>query len=303
MAKVPTGIPFLSAIYGANFQSRPVALHNEHQTILTTEDTEFHGGNATEVNRVENVSVVFPIWAESAQECSSDLAPVTQRMFMSGMDRCWKVSLWILLLHFAAIAATKPHVVTIGHWTTISLRNEDAESPPASVKIRPLYVDGRTKEFTIGMAHDVTERIFVVQRIYRMNDSLPQQVGPTQWQWQRGGWLLIDRVSGKVQQLALSEFDPDASAANWFRDYAAYCGISDDGQKLFAVIVQIGRRKPLLKKPIGNVNDSHPTCAPPVWERDPVRVIFAHLPDQKLTFAVKSRAVDAITQDESEGGE
>src|SRR4051812_25323078 len=216
------------------------------------------------------------------------------------MDRCWKVSVCILLLHCTAIAATKPHVVALGRWTSISLRNEDGERPAITVKIRALYVDGRAKEFTIGSAHDVTERVFAVQRIYRMNDSLPQQGGPTQWQWQRGGWLLVDRVSGKVQQLALAEFDPDFSAANWFRDYAGYCGISEDGEKVFAVVVQIGRRKPLLKKSIG---DAHGVCAPPVWERDPVRVTFAHPPDQKLTFSVKSRAVDAIAQDESEGGE
>jgi hypothetical protein len=215
------------------------------------------------------------------------------------MGRCWKVALCILLLHFTAIAAPKPHVVAIGRWTSISLRNEDGESLPATVKIRPLYIDGHTKEFTIGMAHDVTERIFVVQRIYRMNDSLPQQTGPT-WQWQRGGWLFVDRVSGKIQQLALAEFDPDSSAANWFRDYAAYCGISDDGQKISAVIIQIGRRKPLLKKSIGDANTP---CAPPVWDRDPVRVTFAQTPDKKLTFSVKSRAVDAIAPDDSEGGE
>jgi hypothetical protein len=215
------------------------------------------------------------------------------------MDRCWKVSVCILLLHCTAIAATKPHVVALGRWTSISLRNEDGERPAITVKIRALYVDGRAKEFTIGSAHDVTERVFAVQRIYRMNDSLPQQIGPTQWQWQRSGWLLVDRVSGKIQQLVLSEFDRDSSAANWFRDYAAYCGTSDDGQTLFAVIVQIGRRKPLLKKSIG---DAHDVCAPPVWERDPVRVTFAHPPDQKLTFSVKSRAVDTITLDDSEGG-
>jgi hypothetical protein len=107
-------------------------------------------------------------------------------------------------------------------------------------------------------------------------------------------------VSGKIQQLALAEFDPDSSAANWFRDYAAYCGISDDGQKISAVIIQIGRRKPLLKKSIGDANTP---CAPPVWDRDPVRVTFAQTPDKKLTFSVKSRAVDAIAPDDSEGGE
>lgn len=171
------------------------------------------------------------------------------------------------------------------------------------MKIRALYVDGRAKEFTIGLAHDVTERTFVIQRIYRVNDSLPQQTGPTKWEWQRGGWLLVDRGSGKVQQLALAEFDPDSSAVSWFRDYAAYCGISDDGQKMSAVIIQIGRRKPLLKKFIGDFNDAHPACAPPAWDRDPIRVTFAQTPDQKLTFSIKSRAVDVITQDESEGGE
>lgn len=87
------------------------------------------------------------------------------------------------------------------------------------------------------------------------------------------------------------------------RDYAAYCGISDDGQKIFAIIMQIGRRKPLLKKLVGDGNDSQPACAPPIWDRGPVRVTFAHPPDQKLTFSVKSQAVDVITLEESEGGE
>ena len=219
------------------------------------------------------------------------------------MSRCWKVLVCIPLLHVAAIAATRPHLVTLGRWTSISIRPEGSETQATAVKIRPLYVDGRSREITTGAAHDVTERTFVIQRIYRMNDSLPQQPSPTQWQWQRGGWLLIDRVSGKVQQLALAEFDPDSSAVNWFRDYAAYCGISDDGQKLFAVIVQIARRKPLLKKSIGDATDSGSACPPPVWYRDPVRVSFAPTASQKLTFAVKSRALDAAASDESEGGE
>jgi hypothetical protein len=219
------------------------------------------------------------------------------------MKQCWNSSICILLLHLNAFAASKPHVVALGRWTSISIRSENREGQPTIIKIRALYVDGRAKEFTFGGAHDVTERTFVIQRIYRVNDSLPQQAGSPQWQWQRGGWLLIDRTSGKIQQLALAEFDPDSSAANWFRDYAAYCGISDDGQKVSAVIMQIGRRKPLLKKSIDSASDSHPTCAPPVWDRDPIRVTFSQTPDQKLTFSVKSRVVDAITQDESEGGE
>jgi hypothetical protein len=219
------------------------------------------------------------------------------------MSRCWNLSICILLLHISALAASKPHVVALGHWTSISIGSDSDERSPTTIKIRTLYVDGHAKEFTFGIAHDVTERTFVVQRIYRVNDSLPQQSGPVQWKWLRGGWLMIDRVSGKIQQLALAEFDSDSSALSWFRDYAAYCGTSDDGQKVSAVIMQIGRRKPLLKKPVGSANDSHPACAAPVWERGPIRVTFTYAPDQTLTFSVKSRAVDAITPEESEGGE
>ena len=218
------------------------------------------------------------------------------------MDKCCRVSVCILLVQCMAVAATKPHVVAMGRWTSIWLRNEDSGNQAAAIKVRTLYVDGRAKEFTIGALHDVTERTFVVQKIYRMNNSLPQQPGPAQWKWQRGGWLLVDRVSGKVQPLSLPEFDPDSSLANWFRDYAAYCGTSDDSQKLFAVIFQIGRRKPLLKKAVGDATDSQTACPTPAWDRDPVRVTFSP-GDQKLTFAVKSRAVDPITSDESEGGE
>jgi hypothetical protein len=209
----------------------------------------------------------------------------------------------IVLLTLPGNAAPKPHVVALGRWTSISWREQDSESKPIQLKIRPLYVDGRTKEFTIGASHDVTERTFVVQRIYRLNDSLPQQTGPMQWQWQRGAWLLVDRVSGKVQPIALAEFDPDSSTVNWYRDYAAYCGTSDDGQKVIALVVQLGRRKPLLKKAVAEANESQQTCGAPLWERNPMRVSFEVTPGQKLMFAVKSRAVDAITPEESEGGE
>jgi hypothetical protein len=219
------------------------------------------------------------------------------------MQRVMGILVYIALLSTPGNAAPKPHVVALGRWTSISLRAEGGEKQATTIKIRPLYVDGRTKEFTIGVSHDVTERTFVVQRIYRINDSLPQQPGPMQWQWQRGGWLLVDRVSGKVQPIALSEFDPDTSAVNWYRDYAAYCGTSDDGQKLVALVVQIGRRKPLLKKAVGEANQFPQNCSAPLWERNPVRVTFQITPGQKLMFAVKSRAVDAVTSDETEGGD
>jgi hypothetical protein len=139
--------------------------------------------------------------------------------------------------------------------------------------------------------------------MFRLNDSLPQETGPVHWRWERGGWLLVDRVSGKVQQIILPEFEPSLSLVNWFRDYAAYCGVSDDGLKSFATIVQLGKQKPLLKKALGDAGLQTAICPAPVWQRTPVRVIFQGSADQKLTFSVRSRAVDVATEDENEGEE
>jgi hypothetical protein len=58
------------------------------------------------------------------------------------------------------------------------------------------------------------------------------------------------------------------SVASWYRDYIAYCGISDDDKKLFAVVFQVGRRKPILKKYLGEASgDDLPDSAypAPVW--------------------------------------
>jgi hypothetical protein len=131
-------------------------------------------------------------------------------------------------------AATKTHAVVFGRWTTIQPSAGDTES----VRIRSLLVDGKTKEVTTGQAHEVTDRTFVVQRMVRVNDSLPQESGPTRWRWERAGWVLVDRMTGRVQPVVLAEFDSDGSQVSWFRDYAAYCGRSDDGQKEFAVIAK-----------------------------------------------------------------
>ena len=90
---------------------------------------------------------------------------------------------------------------------------------------------------------------------------------------------------------------------NWFRDYAAYCGVSDDGNKVFAMIVQLGWRKPLLKKLVSDAAAEMPVCPSPLWQRSPVRVTFEPKGDQKLTFSVRSRAVDLASEDENEGGE
>ncbi len=172
------------------------------------------------------------------------------------------------------------------------------------LRVRALYVDSRLKEFTLGAAHEITERQFVVRRAFRVNDSLPgETASPPHWLWQRGGWLLVDRLSGHVSAISLPEFDSYYSVASWYRDYVAYCGVSDDGKKLFAVVYQVGRRKPVLKKPLGETaEDDGPDseCPAPVWERRPARVTFEADEDQKSTYSVRGHAADLVNSNEDE---
>jgi hypothetical protein len=223
------------------------------------------------------------------------------------------VVLVLLILVNAVAATSKPHVITFGKWTTVqwSLDSGGGDDMPFALKIRPLLVDARVKEFTLGLAHDVTDRLFVVRRAFRVNDSLPQEfTSPPHWEWQRGGWLLVDRISGHVSAINLPEFDAAHSAVSWYRDYAAYCGVSDDSKKVYAVVAQIGRRKPVLKKLLdsatigGEPKDSaapDSACPSPGWQRAPARVIFESAASPKQTFAIRGHTVDLI--DESEDNE
>ena len=67
-------------------------------------------------------------------------------------------------------------------------------------------VDSRVKEYVMGTPHDITERLFIVRRVFRVNDNLPEYPTP-QWQWQRGGWLLVDRLTGRISSVTLPDFD------------------------------------------------------------------------------------------------
>jgi len=133
-----------------------------------------------------------------------------------------------------------------------------------------------------------------------VNDSLPEDA-TLRWQWQRGGWLLVDRVTGKVSAINLPEYDALYSAASWYRDYVAYCGVSDDGKKVSAVVVQLNRRKPVLKKSLseGLPDNAEPdsACLVPVWQRGPMRVSF-EVGGGKQTFAIRGHVVDLVNDEE-----
>jgi hypothetical protein len=219
------------------------------------------------------------------------------------------VLVFLCLARSECKAVAKPHVVTFGKW--ISAKWPDAAGQKLlDLKVRPLFVDARLKDYTTGSPHDVTDRLFVVRRAYRINDGLPSDgvnssVPLPRWQWQRGGWLMIDRISGKVTPLNLPDFDPFYSMASWYRDYVAYCGVSEDGKKLYLVVAQVGRRKPILKKdagePVGG-DDPDSECSSPVWQRTPMRVAFQPNNKDKLLFSIRNRVVD-IMNDTTEAEE
>jgi hypothetical protein len=216
----------------------------------------------------------------------------------------------VLLSNSAVAAGAKIHIITFGKWisATWTPGTGTADDRPQTIKVRALIVDGRVKEFVLGTPHDVTDRLFVVRRAFRVNDSLPDE-STVRWQWQRGGWLLVDRVTGRVSAINLPEFDALYSSASWYRDYAAYCGVSDNGKKIFAIVAQVSRRKPVLKKPLssdGMAEDATPdsACSAPVWLRNPVRVSFERAGSSKETYAIRGHVVDLIndTEEETEEG-
>ena len=215
------------------------------------------------------------------------------------MNRLSQAAVCLVLLSGVGSSASKPHTVAFGKWTTVQTLAGDDENATTDITIRPLLIDGRVKEFTTGAFHDVTDRTFVVQRAYRLNDLLPQESGPNRWRWQRGGWLLVDRVSAKVQNITLPAFDPSDSQASWFRDYAAYCGPADDNSQRFTVVAQLGRRKPLLKRAYGE-KDGSASCPAPVWSRAPARVNFEPPGEAKFSFTVRSHAVDVVSEEDDE---
>jgi hypothetical protein len=78
----------------------------------------------------------------------------------------------------------------------------------------------------------VTDRLFVMRRALRVHDTLRED-SSLRWQQQRGGWLRVDRTTGRVSGITLSGFD----------------------------VVQLSRYQPVLKKPLSD--DGVPDDAAP----------------------------------------
>ncbi|MGD0901628.1 MAG: hypothetical protein ABR924_01675 [Terracidiphilus sp.] len=227
----------------------------------------------------------------------------------------------------AAFAAPrKAHVVVLGAARRVPYSKAGdpagALAGESELKIRALLVDGVLKEWTTGDAHDVTDRSFVVRRAIRLNDALPNDSSspsekpnpgdnagaggkpapnekpdarPTsapaasRWVWQRGPWLLVDRTTGRVAALKLPDYAPGVSQVSWFRDYAAYCGVTARGKSLYAVVAQVAASKPVLAKRLAAFdpeNHPEPVCGPAEWQREPLRITFHAAGRDAVSFDV-----------------
>lgn len=202
--------------------------------------------------------------------------------------------------------ASKPHAVSLGG---VRRQPYSVQGDPAGIRhgetslpVRPLVVDGKIREWTTGESHEVTERSFAVRRAVRLNDALPSDHTP-RWVWQRGPWLLIDRTSGKVTALHLPDFDPAVSDVAWFRDFAAYCGLNTSGKQLFGVVAQVAARRPLLARKLAAwdlADHPSPACAPPVWQRDPLKVTFQPTGAAESSFDLVGASAVLVEDDDSD---
>jgi hypothetical protein len=194
----------------------------------------------------------------------------------------------------ASAAGHKVHTVFLGGFKRVAYSKvgDPAGATPNEndLKIRALIVDGAVKEWTTGESHDVTDRSFVVRRVMRLNDALPTDATAKEhWVWQRGPWLMVDRVTGHVVALKLPDYDPGVSQVSWFRDYGAYCGLTSSGKNLYAVVAQLAARKPVISKKLTAFEPgSHPEpiCAATDWQREPLRVTFHPSGKDAVSFDV-----------------
>jgi hypothetical protein len=215
----------------------------------------------------------------------------------------------LLVSYCAALplsAAAKVHSVVLGPvrkvpYTPPEASAETKTDESGMLKVRPLLVDGAQKEWTVGDLHEVTDRSFVIRRAIRINDALPSE--PAHWSWQPGPWLQVDRVTGHIAALHLPAFDPEVSEAVWFRDFAAYCGVTTTAKGgLVMVVTELGTRKAAVEKVVGPApapGALHGACAEARWQRSPMRATLQVTGGEPMTFDV-SGSVGLVEENETE---
>ena len=75
------------------------------------------------------------------------------------------VMLWLPWSECAAVP--KPHVIAFGKWISAKWPNATGQKL-LDLKVRPMFVDTRLKEYTTGTPHELTDRLLVVRRAFRV---------------------------------------------------------------------------------------------------------------------------------------
>lgn len=221
------------------------------------------------------------------------------------MSRILLTGLLCFLALEISMAASKSHVVVFSKPLAVKWYTGSADQTVTELRVRALIVDGKQREYSTGPIHEITDRLLVVRRALRMNDSLPADMDP-RWRWERGGWLLVDRATGRVSSLNLPDFDPYFSEGTWYRDYVAYCSAPEGSQRVYAVVAQLGRHKALFRKLIDRATVSEspgPACPTPTWTRSPARVAFQTNDGNKLSFTLHGGTLDVVESDEDQESE
>lgn len=223
-----------------------------------------------------------------------------------GLRACASLLLLSLVAGAPLLAASRshPHTAVLGSAKSVpySIEGDPSGALPQekTLAIRPLVIDGKLKEWTTGNWHDITDRSFTVRRALRINDSLPGDK-TIRWVWQRGPWLLVDRTKGSITVLRLPNYNPAVSEVVWFRDYAAYCGLSASGKQLYAMVAQVGARRPLLEKKLSTWTpgtDTRPACAAAIWQREPLRVTFQRTGQAAASYDVIGLSAVLVEEDD-----
>ncbi len=212
----------------------------------------------------------------------------------------------VSLLLPGPVRAARMHIVTLGAVrkvpytppeATLDTKSEEA----TTLRIRPLLVDDKPREWTVGELHEVTDRTFVIRRAFRINDSLPGETA--RWTWQPGPWLQVDRTTGHVAPLHLPNFDAQISEVSWFRDYAAYCGLVPSLKGgVVAVVAELGARKAVAQHTLASwplEKPAHPVCTAAQWQRTPIRATLALTGGQPVIFDIAGTS-SLVEEGESE---
>ncbi|MHB8301656.1 MAG: hypothetical protein ACYDC6_02280 [Acidobacteriaceae bacterium] len=210
------------------------------------------------------------------------------------------------LLFLSLPVFAKAHSVALGAWRKVpysapSTAAKTSTKGPEALRVRPIVIDGQVRDWIAGDIHEITDRTFAARRAVKLNDALPGEAG-ARWQWVLGPWLLVDRATAHIGVLHLADFDPAVSEVAWFRDYAAYCGIHATGTHLYAVVTQLGVRRPVVAKPLAKWTvDDHPTpaCAPATWQRQPLQVLFHPTDGDALSYRIFGLSSALVEEGES----